>query len=210
MVVIFKGTKVAFTLSDKVAFGCDPLGCLCSGAPEQWVVDLGIGGLIDTEDCDACDEIGGEYTLTQKPSYTSHECWWTFEDDTYCPPIDYDFWHPLPFKLAIVLRLLISGAQWLFQLNLCLSNDGRLRPLAFYGGDGWCSVLDSYTNGFAWRSGWGTPLFEDCMSVAEGTTGVIQLSEYGDAFNVGCSSVPRPAPCDCDSTMPSIVSIWPA
>ncbi len=61
---------------------CDGPCCnYCSGvAPAEWVVDLGVGGIVNGT-CDQCSNVQGEYVL---PVIRSPSCDWYYGDEI-CP-----------------------------------------------------------------------------------------------------------------------------
>lgn len=64
-------------------------GC-CNNATAEYIVDFGAGGLVDA-DCDYCDQVVGEFTLSQ-PADASADCsgavdsvcCWSYYDDVIC------------------------------------------------------------------------------------------------------------------------------
>lgn len=144
--------------------------CDCDDAPEEWTIDLGVGGWVDGL-CERCDEIAGEWDTDEGFSFSSGVCRWRFlsrfdDPDPFCTHDSID----------LVMRVSVGAAPYRYRLEI------ELAPNTLFGSD--ATYLSDQSSS------------SDCLDLA-GEDGRIPLHKVSEAHGGSpqtCASGALPDP----------------
>jgi len=155
--------------------------CDFAARPNQMVVDLGVGGWVDTVRCDSCDQIAGQYTLDR-----SGTCEWQYIEDNPCA----DCGGCTGTGLRITLRIDLGVAANTWRWELCVIMT-------------WASTTD--TDGVA--NSWVTDDEDNTDCFFLGGTGIgdkVELTREANPFST-CGSASGNM---CTGDLPDPVYAW--
>lgn len=152
--------------------------------PQEWTVDLGIGGWIDGS-CNQCDQIAGQYVVSHNPlgscrTYSvpfdcSAFCRWEYSYDNLCYTGVVFGWADLYLFLSITD---VAFDTWKYRLRVILVTSLVTLSVADY------------------ESSVGTDL--NCLSVAS-ESGKIALTKIAESHAYG----------GCTGALPETIEVWP-
>ncbi len=160
--------------------------CTFDVKPQEWKVDLGAASWVDSGDCDGCDQVAGEYTLTLNSGLG--QCVWRYTQDDICTKPGCGC---TGSTLSITLyreRISPFVGEWTWRLEVIIS---------------WASTTDSKCVRECWRPNAGTSTDTDCLDLGgDGSGNKIQM----DAGS--CPGTPFCGTSLCTGSLNDPVHIW--
>lgn len=110
---------------------CPCGGSFCDSIPASITVDIGAGGWVD-EDCNYCDQVLGQYTLTMTSSYSAEaycEAYYQYDECPVCEELCTD--RHAGFRIQAYIKYTIATAKYEVQVFVSIEANDNETALCF-------------------------------------------------------------------------------
>ena len=148
----------------------------CDDEAEDYVVDLGAGGLTDDE-CDNCEAIAGEFTVS-KITFDGDDCHWRYSEEEWCDGcvLNHDLGDCEPLRLTVNLWLKVDDVGRCYWEAMVSFGSGCVDPPE-------PDDLDTFCGGGAG----GSAIYESAHDIADCSTLPITLTKQSEEWFANCS-----------------------